>query len=75
MIDELKRPMAEIVADYTAKVNADPFLKSYRDWIEANAFGFGERCFLWMWKRIVDDFEWNDADNDQIWYTDRAARG
>jgi hypothetical protein len=55
MIDELKRPMGEIVADYTAKVNADPFLKSYRDWIEANAFGFGERCFLWMWKRIVDE--------------------
>jgi hypothetical protein len=55
MIDELKRPMAEIVADYTAKVNADPFLKSYRDWIEANAFGFGERCFLWMWKRIIDE--------------------
>jgi hypothetical protein len=54
MIDELKRPMAEIVADYTAKVNDDPFLKSYRDWIEANAFGFGERCFLWMWKRIID---------------------
>jgi len=55
MIEELKRPMPEIVADYTAKVNADPFLKSYRDWIEANAFGFGERCFLWMWKRIVDE--------------------
>jgi hypothetical protein len=55
MIDELTRPMAEIVADYTAKVNADPFLKSYRDWIEANAFGFGERCFLWMWKRIIDE--------------------
>jgi len=54
MIEELKRPMAEIVADYTAKVNADPFLKSYRDWIEENKFGFGERCFLWMWKRIVD---------------------
>lgn len=55
MIEELKRPMSEIVADYTAKVNADPFLKSYRDWIEANAFGFGERCFLWMWKRIIDE--------------------
>lgn len=55
MMDELKRPMAEIVADYTAKVNADPFLKSYRDWIEANAFGFGERCFLWMWKRIIEE--------------------
>lgn len=54
MIDELKRPMGEIVADYTWKVNDDPFLKSYRDWIEANAFGFGERCFLWMWKRIID---------------------
>jgi hypothetical protein len=55
MIEELTRPMAEIVADYTAKVNANSFLKSYRDWIEENKFGFGERCFLWMWKRIVDE--------------------
>ena len=45
--------MDELVKDYTDKVNADKELKVYRDWIEANAFGFGERCFLWMWNDIV----------------------
>jgi cephalosporin hydroxylase len=45
--------MDELVKDYTDKVNADKELKAYRDWIEANAFGFGERCFLWMWNEIV----------------------
>jgi cephalosporin hydroxylase len=45
--------MEELVKDYTDKVNADNELKAYRDWIEANAFGFGERCFLWMWNEIV----------------------
>jgi len=45
--------MDELVKDYTEKVNADKELKAYRDWIEANAFGFGERCFLWMWNDIV----------------------
>ena len=45
--------MDELVKDYTDKVNADKQLKAYRDWIEANAFGFGERCFLWMWNEIV----------------------
>jgi hypothetical protein len=35
-------------------VNATPSLKEYRDWIEANIFGFGERSFLWMWKLILD---------------------
>jgi len=45
--------MDELVKDYTDKVNADKELKAYRDFIEANAFGFGERCFLWMWNDIV----------------------
>jgi len=45
--------MDELVKEYTDKVNADKELKAYRDWIEANAFGFGERCFLWMWNEIV----------------------
>ena len=45
--------MDELVKEYTDKVNADKELKAYRDWIEANAFGFGERCFLWMWNDIV----------------------
>lgn len=46
--------MDELVKEYTEKVNADKELKAYRDWIEANAFGFGERCFLWMWNEIVN---------------------
>lgn len=45
--------MEALVKEYTDKVNADKELKAYRDWIEANAFGFGERCFLWMWNDIV----------------------
>ena len=45
--------MEQLVKDYTDKVNADQELKAYRDWIEANIFGFGERCFLWMWNDIV----------------------
>ena len=46
--------MKELVEQYTAAVNADQQLKEYRDYIEQNAFGFGERCFLWMWKELVD---------------------
>lgn len=40
---------------FTEKVNADPKLKAYRDWIEEKIFGFGERSFLWMWKLLIDD--------------------
>ena len=45
--------MKELVDSFTDHVNADPELKAYRDWIEANVFGFGERCFYWMWYRLV----------------------
>ena len=45
--------MEQLVKDYTDKVNADQELKAYRDWIEANIFGFGERCFIWMWNDII----------------------
>ena len=45
--------MDELVKEYTDKVNADKELKAYRDFIEQNAFGFGERCFLWMWNEII----------------------
>jgi len=45
----------EIHESFIEKVNADPFLKEYRDWIEQNVFGFGERSFLWLWKLIVDE--------------------
>lgn len=40
---------------FTEKVNTDPKLKAYRDWIEEKIFGFGERSFLWMWKLLIDE--------------------
>ena len=40
-------------------VNATPELKEYRDWIEANIFGFGERSFIWMWKILIDEMPVN----------------
>jgi hypothetical protein len=44
---------------FTEKVNADPKLKAYRDWIEEKIFGFGERSFLWMWKLIMQELPAN----------------
>lgn len=40
---------------FCKEVNAEPELKELRDWVEQNAFGFGERSFYWMWKLIVDE--------------------
>lgn len=37
------------------KTNEVPILKEYRDFIETNTFGHGERCFYWMWKAIIDE--------------------
>jgi hypothetical protein len=51
----LNIPMQHLVKGFTDMVNGDRQLKEYRDWIEANAFGFGERCFLYMWKLIVNE--------------------
>ena len=39
--------------------NDDPQLKEYRDWIESNIFGFGERSFMWMWKLLIDEMPEN----------------
>lgn len=39
---------------FCAKVNEDQQLKYYRDYIEAGAWGFGERSFVWMWKMLLD---------------------
>lgn len=44
-----------IFENFTKKVNEDERLKSYRDWIESNIFGFGERAFIWMWKLLCDE--------------------
>ncbi len=45
---------------FTEKVNANKKLKEYRDWIEGNVFGFGERSFLWMWKLLLQDMIFPD---------------
>lgn len=39
------------------EVNKDPQLKAYRDYIEAGAWGFGERSFTWMWNLILMGIE------------------
>lgn len=41
--------------EFIQKTNSIPELKELRDYVEANAFGFGERSFYWMWKLIVDE--------------------
>jgi hypothetical protein len=46
--------MHMLVQNWNRLVNQDKQLKAYRDWIEGNMFGFGERCFIWMWKELVD---------------------
>lgn len=51
----LGTPMENLVRGFTDMVNQDSQLHDYRNWIESHAFGFGERCFLHMWKLIVDD--------------------
>lgn len=36
-------------------VNRHEDLKAHRDFVESNAFGFGERSFGWLFKLIVDE--------------------
>ena len=45
----------DIHNEFIEKVNAVHDLKELRDFVEQNAFGFGERSFYWMWKLIVED--------------------
>lgn len=40
---------------FAENVNSCDWLKSHRDFVEANAFGFGERSFHWFWKLLVDE--------------------
>lgn len=44
----------------TGRTNANPQLKAYRDWIEANIFGFGERSFIAMWELLLQP-EWKKS--------------
>lgn len=36
------------------RVNADPYLRPHRDWVEENHWGLGERSFGWLWRLVVD---------------------
>lgn len=36
-------------------VNADIELGEHRDYIEKHGYGWGERCFHWLWRLIVDE--------------------
>lgn len=40
---------------FAQKVNETPELKSLRDWVEKNIWGFGERSFYWMWNELVTE--------------------
>lgn len=40
---------------FTQLVNNDPELCSHRDFVEQNAFGFGERAFQYLWDLIIQD--------------------
>jgi hypothetical protein len=44
-----------IKESFTDFVNNEPKLKKHRDFVEGNAFGFGERCFGWLYKLMVDE--------------------
>src|SRR4051812_14785187 len=39
---------------FTANVNALPYLKAHRDYIEKHQYGYGDRPYHWMWKVVVD---------------------
>lgn len=45
----------EINETFAELVNGSPSLKSHRDFVEQNIFGFGERSFHWMWNLIVKE--------------------
>lgn len=45
----------DIVDRFTAYVNNTPYLCQHRDFIEAHAYGFGERCFHWLWRLLVGE--------------------
>lgn len=40
---------------FTQLVNQDEQLCAHRDFVEKNAFGFGERCFQYFWDMLVQE--------------------
>jgi len=37
------------------RVNSCQYLKEHRDFVEQNAFGFGERSFHWFWHELIKE--------------------
>jgi hypothetical protein len=48
-----KYDMPQLVALFEQELRDDYIGWGYRQWIEERAFGFGERCFLPMWKHLA----------------------
>ena len=48
-----KYDMPQLVEMFDKELRDDFIGWGYRQWIEERAFGFGERCFLPMWKHIA----------------------
>lgn len=48
----------EIATYFTEWTNVDPLLKEHRDWVEANAHGYGERAFHGMWGFLLKEYSW-----------------
>lgn len=45
---------AALLARFHSNVNAVPYLRGHRDFVEQNSYGFGERYFHYMWKLLID---------------------
>lgn len=50
----------ETDALFVELVNNEPILKDLRDFVEQNAFGFGERSFLQLHRMLIQSFEQKD---------------
>ena len=44
-----------VYREFTALTNSIPFLKTHRDFVEANSLGMGFRAFHYMWLLVLDD--------------------
>lgn len=41
--------------DFAQRTDSVDFLKAHRDWVEQNAWGFGDRAFHYMWYLMLKD--------------------
>ena len=40
---------------FTERTDGIDFLRAHRDWVEQNAWGFGDRAFHYMWYLLLKD--------------------